>query len=384
MRIRGRDYRSGQIHDFLCQDGRIAAIGPAAGNADLVSDWVVPGCCDVQINGAGGVGFAATDLTPEGVAAVVRRCRRHGIAQLLPTLITAAQDTLLHGFSVLAAAREADPDLARAVPGYHLEGPWISPEDGPRGAHPRAHVRPPDWDEFRRLQDAAAGGIRMVTLAPEWPGAPAIIERLSAAGVIVAVGHTSAAPAVIREAVAAGARISTHLGNGSHALLPRHENYFLEQLACDDLHASIICDGHHLPPSLMKILVRVKSPARLILTCDASSLAGVAPGRYRAWEQDFEVLPEGKIVVPGTTFLGGSWAFTDLCLVNAVRFGGVSLAEAVAMACHQPRDLLGLPRQDLEVGHPADLLLLEGEPGIDLRPKAAIVSGRVCEEDRTC
>lgn len=384
MRIRGRDYRTGKTLDILCREGRIAAIGPAAGSADLESDWVVPAFCDVQINGAGGVGFAATDLTPEGVAAVVRRCRRHGIAQLLPTLITAAQETLLHGFSVLAASREADPDLARAIPGYHLEGPWISPEDGPRGAHPRAHVRPPDWDEFRRLQDAAAGGIRMVTLAPEWPGAPGIIERLNAAGVIVALGHTAAEPAVIREAVAAGARLSTHLGNGSHASLPRHENYFLEQLACDDLCASIICDGHHLPPALVRILVRVKSPARLILTCDASSLAGVAPGRYRAWEQDFEVLPEGKIVVPGTTFLGGSWAFTDLCLVNAIRFGGVSLAEAVAMACHQPRDLLGLPRQDLEVGHPADLLLLEGEPGIDLRPKAAVIAGRVCEEDRTC
>ena len=97
---------------------------------------------------------------------------------------------------------------------------------------------------------------------------------------VVSIGHTAATPEQVRDAVRAGARLSTHLGNGAHAVLPRHPNYIWEQLACDDLWASLICDGHHLPVSVMRCLLRVKTPARTVLTCDASSLAGLPPGRY--------------------------------------------------------------------------------------------------------
>src|SRR5207248_2337185 len=155
-----------------------------------------------------------------------------------------------------------DRAVAHAVAGIHLEGPYISAEDGPRGAHARRHVRPPDWDEFRRLQDASGGRVRLLTLAPEHDGAVHFIERLTAAGVVVALGHTAASGERIRDAVRAGARLSTHLGNGSHAVLPRHPNYLWEQLADDGLWASVICDGHHLPPSVVRCVVRVKTPAR--------------------------------------------------------------------------------------------------------------------------
>src|SRR5207244_4307325 len=182
---------------------------------------------------------------------------------------------------------------ARPLPARHREGPDLSPEDGPRGAHPRQHIRPPDWDEFRRLQDAAGGLIRLVTLAPEHDGALPFIEKLVAAGVVVSLGHTAASGACIRAAAKAGARLSTHLGNGAHAILPRHPNYIWEQLAADELWASIICDGHHLPPSVARCIVRVKTPARTILTSDAGSLAGLAPGHYHEWGQELEVRPEG-------------------------------------------------------------------------------------------
>src|SRR5205807_1149747 len=176
----------------------------------------------------------------------------------------------------------------RAMPCFHLEGPYISAEDGPRGAHPLAQVRPPDLGEFQRIQEAADGNIRLVTLAPELPGALAFIDKLTAAGVVVAIGHTAASPATIRDAVSAGARLSTHLGNGSHAMLPRHDNYLWEQLAADELWASIICDGHHLPAAVMRCILRVKTPARTILTCDAGSLAGLPSGRYREWDQELQ------------------------------------------------------------------------------------------------
>src|SRR5205807_8371003 len=131
-----------------------------------------------------------------------------------------------------------------------------------------------------RLQDAAGGRIRLVTLAPEHEGALAFIDRLVDSGVVVALGHTGASGSRIRDAIRAGARLSTHLGNGCHALLPRHDNYLWEQLAADELWASIICDGHHLPPPVVRCLLRVKTPTRTILTCDAGSLAGLPPGRY--------------------------------------------------------------------------------------------------------
>src|SRR5438132_1320058 len=134
----------------------------------------------------------------------------------------------------------------------------------------------------------------------------------------------------------ARARLSTHLGNGTHAVLPRHRNYVWEQLAADDLWASIICDGHHLTPAVVRCIVRVKTPARAILTCDASSLAGLPPGRYREWDQEFEVLPEGKVVVPGTSFLAGSWAFTDVCIDQVLRCTDASRRQALDLAGTRP------------------------------------------------
>src|SRR5262249_25785603 len=200
-------------------------------------------------------------------------------------------DSLRHGFATLAKAIEANAELSRRMPRFHLEGPYLSGEDGPRGAHPKEHARDPNWDEFQRLQDAAGGRIRMVTVAPERAGALAFIERLTASGIVVAIGHTAATGQQIRDAVQAGAKTSTHLGNGCHAMLPRHDNYVWEQLACDDLWASIITDGHHLPATMVKCIVRVKGVPRLLITSDASSLAGLPPGKYRAWDTDLEVLP---------------------------------------------------------------------------------------------
>jgi N-acetylglucosamine-6-phosphate deacetylase len=304
---------------------------------------------------------------------VVGVCRQHGIGGLCPTLVTNDFEALRHGMSVIRRACENDPAIAHAVPAIHLEGPYISPEDGPRGAHPRQHVRPPDWDEFRRLQDAAAGRIRLLTLAPEHDSALAFIEKVAASGVVVALGHTAASGARIREAITAGARLSTHLGNGCSAVLPRHDNVIWEQLAADQLWASIISDGHHLPPAVVRCLVRAKTPARTILTCDASSLAGLPPGRYREWDQEFEVRPEGKVVLPGTAYLAGSAVFTDVCIGQAIRMVGVSLQEAIEMASARPRELLGLPPRRLEAGMPAELVLFDWEPGGDFRVREPLL-----------
>jgi N-acetylglucosamine-6-phosphate deacetylase len=374
MHLRARHYATGEMIELTCAEGRIAALEPAR-NGTAETGWVAPALFDLQINGCDGHSFNSERLTVEAIRHIVGVCRRHGIGALCPTLVTNSFQALAHGMTTLRQACAADPDLARAILAIHLEGPYISPEDGPRGAHPRQHVRPPDWDEFRRLQEAADGRIRLVTLAPEHEGSLLFIERLTAAGVVVALGHTAASGSRIRDACTAGARLSTHLGNGSHAMLPRHDNYIWEQLAEDRLWASIICDGHHLPPAVIRCLLRVKTPARTILTCDASSLAGLPPGRYREWGQDFEVLPEGKVVVPGTAYLAGSWAFTDLCIGHVLRCTGIALAEAVDMAGARPRELLGLPPRRLQVGDPADLVLFDWSPGAEFRVRSLLLGG---------
>src|SRR6516164_3809354 len=367
MRLCARDYRTAQSLDIVCEHGKIARVD-AAPTDDTTAPWVAPAFCDVQINGCDGISFNSETLTREEIRHVVETCRRHGIAQLCPTLVTGSFEALMHGFRTIREACAEDPDLAQAIVGIHLEGPYISPEDGPRGAHPKAHVRPPSWDEFHRFQaEAAHGMIRMLTLAPETRGALPFIEKVAQTGVVVALGHTAATGACIRDAIKAGARISTHLGNGSHAVLPRHDNYIWEQMAADELWASIICDGHHLPPAVVRCILRVKTPGRTILTCDASSLAGLPPGRYQAWGQDLEVLAEGKIRVADTHYLAGSWSFTDSCLDKVIRFAGVSLRDAVDMAGARPRQLLGLPPRRLEAGQPAELVLFDWEQGGDFR-----------------
>ncbi|HEX4612438.1 MAG TPA: amidohydrolase family protein [Urbifossiella sp.] len=364
MSLHARHFATGEPVALAVAGGRITSIAPSD---QQPAAWVAPSFFDPQINGCGGIGFNAPTLTVDGVRFVATECGRHGIGGFCPTLITAGFDALRHGFTTLAAAREADPELARSIPGYHLEGPYLSGEDGPRGAHPREHARDPDWDEFRRLQDAAAGLILMVTVAPERSGAIRFIEQLTTSGVVVAIGHTAATTEQLRDAVDAGARTSTHLGNGAHAVLPRHPNYIWDQLADDRLWMSIISDGHHLPPAVVKSLVRAKGTGRTLITCDASSLAGLPAGRYREWGNDLEVLPTGKIIVAGTPYLAGSGHFTDVCVGNLVRDAGVTLAEAVEMASVRPRELLGLPVPRFEVGAPADWVVFDWEQGREIR-----------------
>ncbi|MBX9581027.1 MAG: amidohydrolase family protein [Gemmataceae bacterium] len=365
MLIHARHYATGEPVAVETAGGVVAAVWPS-GQAPP-GRWVAPAFFDPQVNGALGVNFTSPDLTPEQVRIVADECRRHGVGAFLPTVITSAPEVIEGAFVALGRARAADPELARRLPGYHLEGPFFSPDDGPRGAHPREHVRDPDWDLFRRWQDAAGGLIRMVTLAPERPGAPPFIEKLAAAGVVAAVGHTAAAGDTIRAAADAGARVSTHLGNGCHAALPRHPNYLWDQLAEDRLWMSLIPDGHHLPPAVVKVFVRAKGVERTLLTCDAGPLAGLPPGRYREWGADLEVLPGGKVVVAGTPYLAGGGHFTDTCVGTVIRAAGVSLTDAVEMTTARPRQLLGLPVPTLAPGQPADLVVFEWEPGGDLR-----------------
>ena len=189
--------------------------------------FVAPGFFDLQINGHRGIWFSSDELTVEQVLTVLGEHFQYGITRMCPTLVTNSRETLRNGFDAICRACERERWADRMAPGCHLEGPYISAEDGPRGAHPLEHVRGCDWSEFEELQAAAGGRIRLVTLAAEAEGAVDFIRRAVAAGVRIAIGHTAADSAQITAAVDAGATLSTHLGNGAHGTIRRHPNYCL-------------------------------------------------------------------------------------------------------------------------------------------------------------
>jgi len=295
-----------------------------------------PGLFDLQVNGFAGVDFNAPDLRTEHVNVALDRMRAVGVTRVLPTLVTSSFDGFAASAAVLAAM--SDP----AIAGIHMEGPYISPEDGARGAHPRPFTRTASTEDFDRRQDAARGRIVLVTLAPEVPGALALVEYLVARGVRVAIGHTAASPAQIADAVAAGATLSTHLGNGCASVLPRHPNVIWEQLAADELAATFIVDGHHLPAATVKALVRAKSIARSILVTDATAAAGCAPGRYRIGAIECDLGTDGRVSLAGTPYLAGSSLTLDRAIANTVRFTGLPIEAVTPMASTIPAQSLGL------------------------------------------
>lgn len=374
-KLRVRLVASGNACEVTIRNGLIAQVGPVPDGANL--PWLAPGFIDHQVNG-----FAGHDVNDEATSAaslkgLTEALWATGVTRYCPTIITNYEERIVQSLRAIAQACNESRYVDAAVPAVHVEGPFISPHDGPRGAHHPACVRPPDWEEYLRWQDAAEGRIGIVTLSPEWPQATAFIERLTETGVIASIGHTAATPAQIRDAVKAGARMSTHLGNGSHLVLPRHPNYLWEQLALDDLWAGFIFDGFHLPPSVAKVMLRAKGIERSVLTTDAVAMAGLAPGRYQLNGIDVELTPYGKIeVVGGDGILAGSALTMPAGIANAMRFADLTLAQAVSLATTQPATLLGLPDVTVAVGNRADLTLFEFEAATgDLHVLATYLQG---------
>jgi N-acetylglucosamine-6-phosphate deacetylase len=253
------------------------------------------------------------------------------VTRFYPTVITGSPADMLGALRNLKCAKETLPEGA-AMDGFHVEGPHISPDDGPRGAHPRRWVRPPDLDEFHRWQEATGNQVRIVTLAPEWPQSCRYIEAITAAGVVASIGHTNATTQQLADAVGAGASLSTHLGNGAHPVMRRHPNYLWEQLAEDRLMADFIVDGIHLPPSFLKVALRAKSVARSVLVTDAAAPAGCPPGRYQLGEQAVELTADNRVLLVGQERLAGSALRMHHGVQNLMRIAGLSLADAISMA----------------------------------------------------
>jgi N-acetylglucosamine-6-phosphate deacetylase len=352
--------------------GRITAVEPYPQAPD---QWLLAGMIDLQVNGYAGLDVNAAALSTSVIHELVRAEARRGVTGFCPTVVTAAEDRITHALAVIAAARNEDEWTRHAVLGVHVEGPYLSAEDGPRGAHDATQLRAPSVEEFERWQTAADNAVRIVTIAPELPAAADYIRHITGRGVLAAIGHTSASPAQISAAADAGARMSTHLGNGVHALIARHPNYIWAQLAETKLTASFVADGHHLPIDTFLAMVRAKGRRRRILVSDSVALAGVAPGEYQTPVGGaVTVRPDGRLVLSGSDLLAGSASSLRDCLAWAVQRAGLSLRTAATMTTSAPAALLGIAdRGNIKPGHWADLTVLSP----DLSLTHTVVRGEV-------
>lgn len=360
VNLQARHYATGNAIEVKIEGPRIASVRELDCSPNATADlpFISPGFFDIQVNGYNGVWFSSPTLTVDQVIDICQSLVNAGIARFFPTLITASFDALAHGFATLQQAVATNKLVSQCVVGYHLEGPFISAEDGPRGAHPLQHVRDASYEEFQQLQKFAAGRIRLVTLAAESPNAVEFIRRCRQDNVVVALGHTAATTQQILAAVDAGAQLSTHFGNGAHGMMPRHPNYLWDQLAEDRLWASVIADGCHLPASVLQCVVKCKTAEHTILTCDVSGFAGCPPGIYAEGDIGVEVLQDGRLVVAGQQqFLAGSGVTTGDCVVHMMASCGISRKEAVEMATRNPSQLLGESNIAIEKGQIATLTL---------------------------
>ncbi|MFS8046016.1 N-acetylglucosamine-6-phosphate deacetylase [Rhizobium sp. BR 314] len=361
--IVGRHAISGDILELTVSDGRIAAVKELDGATGEDLPWLAPGLVDLQVNGWGGHDFNSADIDEETVYAVARGLREQGVRAFLPTVITASQETICNALSVIAGARRKHAWLAGMIPGIHVEGPFISPQDGARGAHPRDHVREPSCEEFDQWRKASGNLVKLVTLCPATEGADAFIRHARARGCLVSIGHSAADTADIAMAAQAGAGFSTHLGNGIASTLPRHPNLLWAQLANSRLQAMFIADGHHVDRETLTAMMRAKGVERSMLVSDMVALAGMAPGRYRQpIGGDVELSADGRLAMVGMATLAG--AATPLAdgVALAASLEGFSLGDAVTMAAVNPARALGLETGFVE-GAAADFIAFHWAPG---------------------
>ena len=319
--------------------------------------FIAPGIIDLQVNGFAGVDYNSRQTSHEEIGRSLRAQFATGVTRLYPTIITNSEPEIVGCLRNLAAAKEALPEGA-AMEGFHVEGPFISPEDGPRGAHPQRWCRKPDVEEYRRWQEASGGQVKLVTISPEWPESPAFTGACVRDGVVVSIGHTKATWGQIADCVDAGATMSTHIGNGAHAVMARHPNYIWDQLAEDRLTASMIVDGFHIGAAFLKVALRAKSVERAVLITDAVMPAGCEPGPYMLGEVEVELLAEGRVVLRGGTRLAGAALKMNDAVANVMRLGGLNLREAVTMATINAARAghIGSRQRGLSVGDRADFV----------------------------
>ena len=323
-------------------------------------NYICPGLIDTQVNGYKGIDYSSPTLSEEGIVSICREFRKHGISQHFATIVTRPNNIILKNIKTIINAKKNNPYVDKSISGIHIEGPFISPDDGPRGAHDSNYVKSADIGLLDSWLEAAKGVLKTITIAPEIPNAIELIAHAKKRGLICSIGHTSATPEDIRKAVRAGAKISTHLGNGSANKINRLNNHIWAQLAEDSLFMSIISDNEHLPPEVVKVFARAKILNKIILISDMSPLAGLAPGVSKWGNIVADVTEQGPVRLHGTPYLAGASSFLLKNLENFIQITENSLSESIKLCTVNPTRLYNLnpDRINLSVGTPFDAILL--------------------------
>ncbi|WP_407267910.1 N-acetylglucosamine-6-phosphate deacetylase [Radiobacillus sp. PE A8.2] len=379
--VHGLHYKTGDEVIIDITDGSIQDIQacPTSDQQDNLP-IIAPGLVDLQINGYLGMDFNQSPLLEETVTKITYTLVKVGVTSYYPTIITNSSEAIEQAMSAIANACHQDEMVNSVIAGIHLEGPFISPEDGPRGAHDAQYVMAPDWNLFSSWQAAADGKIKIVTLSPEWDGTDAFIKKCKEHGVTVSIGHTAASAEQINSAADAGARLSTHLGNGAHVMLPRHPNYIWEQLANDKLYACMIADGFHLPASVLKVFLRAKQEKAMIVS-DKVSLCGMEPGEYSLHIGGKVILTEtGKLhLADNPRLLAGSASKLIQGIQFLVNRKITTFAGAWDMASVRPAAFMQLEDSTFQIGSRADVVLFtERDGNIDI--KQTIKKGKLVYE----
>ncbi len=338
--ISGILYSDGAAVSIESQNGKISNINRLETANSDPQYFIAPGLIDIQINGYLGVDFSGPDLTVKGVKDATKALWKAGVTTYLPTVITSDIDRLKKNFAILAEARK-DPEISKSIPGFHLEGPYISPIAGFRGAHLEKYIKPPSWEEFSAIQKAAEGGIKLITVAPEIEGAIPFIKKCVESGMVVSLGHHNGSAEQIKAAVDAGAKMATHLGNGCANEINRHHNPLWPQLADERITPSIIADGFHLTREEVRSFYKVKGPDNTILVSDALDLAGLQPGIYERGGRKLELTPN-VVKFPDQNVLAGAASPISLCVGVVMDYTQCSLGDAIQMASTNPAKMMSL------------------------------------------
>jgi N-acetylglucosamine-6-phosphate deacetylase len=285
---------TGQTEQVIFRDGEVVCINEI-GTRENDLAFIGPGLTDLQINGINGIDFNTNTLAQEDIVNATHYLLSKGVTTFLPTIITNSDENIVTIVHNIHEACRSNSLVDECVWGIHLEGPFISPAEGAKGAHDEKYIKAPDWDLFNKFQEAAGGKIKLVTIAPEWEGSCSFIEKCRERGILVAMGHSMANTQQISLAIKAGMTLSTHLGNGVPLLLKRHPNMIWDQLAADELYACMITDGIHIPDSFIKVVMKNKAKMALIVS-DATRFAGMRPGEYHSHIGGAVILDEQKRV----------------------------------------------------------------------------------------
>ncbi len=362
--------RNGVIETIA--EGNLEVTG--ANEIDALGQYIGPGLIDIQINGYMGIDFSDQELSIADMRKATLALWEVGVTAYLPTLITNSQESLKKSFSLLSKVL-GDKEIGISIPGFHLEGPYISPVAGFRGAHLEKYIREANWDEFSELQKTAFKQIRLITVAPEINGAISFIRKCTDSGIVVSLGHHNGSSEIIKKAVGAGATMATHLGNGCANMINRHDNPLWPQLANDQITASVIADGYHLNQDQLQCFYKMKGLDRTILVSDALDLAGLPQGEYTRLER--KVVLTEVVTFPEENCLAGAASPLNICVSNMMKMTDCRLENAIQMASANPARAIGLKDVgELKQGKRGDIIFFNFKNG-EMNIQKTMVSGKV-------